>query len=157
MLTVAAPAHADRMTVADEAGDTAAPGPDITSVSVRNLDRGVSVTLTFARDRPGEIFVGLQSRHHRPSIIFSSHRRTGPDDTDFFTRPDHPCHRLTSDWDRRAATMQLRLPARCLHDGNYGALRIVAVTEGHRGGEDVDFAPQDRNGDPAWSDWVPRG
>jgi hypothetical protein len=157
LLTAPAPAHADRTTVTDEAGDARGRGLDITSVSMRNLDRAVVVTLTFTQDRPGEIFVGLQPRHHRASVIYSSHRRTGPDDTDFFTRPAHQCQRLSSDWHRRAATLELRVPARCLHEGNYGALRVAVGTEGHRGGEDVDHAPEDRNGDSAWSDWVARG
>jgi hypothetical protein len=64
---------------------------------------------------------------------------------------------LTSDWNRSAATVTLRLPSRCLLAGDYGAVRGQVLIEGRHSGADVDVGPQKPNGDPRYTDWVPRG
>jgi hypothetical protein len=150
-------ATAHQSTVTDAAGDASGRGLDITSVTVRNADRAVVFTLRFVRDRPGEVIVNVKPRHRPAALIVSRHRRTGPDEVLAISRNGEPCGGLTSVWDRRAATLELRMPARCLNGGNYGAVRFWALIEEVGGGADVDYAPETRDGDDRFSEWVPRG
>ena len=158
MAAVPGTAQAQQSTVTDAAGDAFRGGLDITSVTVRNADRAVVFTLRFVRDRPGDVIVNVKPRHRPAGLIVSRHRRTGPDKVLFISRDGQPCRGLSSDWNRRAATVELRLPARCLNGGNYGAVRFWALIEGPgSGGGDVDYAPQTADGDIRFSEWVPRG
>lgn len=73
-----------------------------------------------------------------------------------FARAAAPvCEGVSGDWDAQSSSVTLRLPSRCLDDGDYGAVRAVVLTE--RRGADIDLAPQRRDGDPAPTDWIPRG
>jgi hypothetical protein len=155
----AAPATAERLSTSDPAGDTPQPGLDITRAAFANGDRAIVTRLTFRRDRPGTVVVKVKARHGRSVYIVSEHLRTGPDDTFLFepgTEGATRCRGLASSWDREAALLRLRMPARCLDDGNYGAVRHWALTE-TRGGGDVDAAPQDSEGELSVTDWIPRG
>jgi hypothetical protein len=49
--------------------------------------------------------------------------------------------------------MRLRLPSKCLLDGDYGAVRSWFLTEEYGGGSDVDFAPAGTG----WTSWISRG
>lgn len=155
VLAVPGTAQARQSTVTDVAGDTAEPGLDFTSVTMRNGDRAVAFTLQFARDRRGDVIVNVKPRHRPPALIVSRHRRQGPDKLFFSSRGEHQCRRLSSRWNRRDATLTLRLPARCLHGGNYGALRFWALTENDA--RDVDYAPETPKGNLTLSDSTPRG
>jgi len=158
VLTVpAAPAEAERTTVAD--GVDAPSGLlDVTGLRISNRDRAIVVYLTFLRDVPGDILVKLKARHRPDISINSEHRRRGPDEaylTD--SGEDVRCPRLASDWRRRAAELKLRMPARCLNGGDYGAVRGMAITFTTRWGQDVDFAPDLTGGGDTYTEWVARG
>jgi hypothetical protein len=157
LVAVPETAQAQQSTVTDAAGDTFRPGLDFTSVTVRNADRAVVFTLRFVRDRPGEVIVNVKPRHGSRAIIVSRHRRSGPDKLLFVARDGQPCSGLSSDWSRRAATLQLRMPARCLNGGNYGAVRFWGLVEGPSSGGDVDYTSETPDGDIKFSEWVPRG
>ena len=159
VLGVAGPAQARQVVVSDQAGDTTEPGLDITSATFRNRDRAIVATLTFVRDRPGAVIVGVRARKGPSVGIVSRHHRHGADEVFAFSRRSGgaACSRVTSDWSRARATVTLRLPARCLNKGNYGAVRFFALTEEAKGGADVDYAPQQPGGDDARTPWVPRG
>jgi hypothetical protein len=161
LLAVPSSAQARQILVEDPAGDTIDPGLDMTSATFRNRDRAVVVTIAFTRDRRGEVIVAVDGRTRPPVRIVSQHRRQGPDRTFLITRTNDeaPCRGLSSDWDRAEAVVQLRMPARCLGNGNYGALRFWVLTEGAPGSSssDVDYAPETSRGGLAFTDWVPRG
>ena len=76
------------------------------------------------------------------------------------TRAEYPDLHVLSlgcgsgDWHPRSASVTLRLPARCLDNGNYGAEQLTVLTEGRRG--DTDLAPDARH-DARASAWIPRG
>lgn len=55
------------------------------------------------------------------------------------------------------ATVRIRLPSRCVLAGDYGAIKAWALTEVFHGAADVDYAPEQPDGDLAWTDWIPRG
>lgn len=156
----AAPAQARQVVVSDPSGDTSSPGLDFTSAAFHNRDRAIVTTFTFASDRRGVFFIGVKARTGPAVAIISRHRRTGPDKVFVVSRSGAapaPCARVSSDWSRASATVRLRLPARCLDDGNYGAVRFFAFSEEAGGGADIDFAPQKPNGNRARTPWVPRG
>ncbi len=162
LLAVAAPAQAQHVTVVDAAGDASGdpsqpPGLDITSVNFANHDHAIITTLTFTRDRTGTIIVAVKARDHGVvAVVVSKHRRQGPDRT--FEFGHAACNGLSSDWNRTAATLRLRLPARCVLNGNYGAIKSWALIEGLHDGADVDYAPESRDGSNiAYTDWIPRG
>jgi hypothetical protein len=156
---LAAPAQARSILVGDLSGDAAGPRPglDITSVAFHNRDRAVVVDLSFVRDVQGAVIVALRTRQHRVvAVVVSKHRRTGPDTT-FLVGHKASCRNLTSTWNRAAATLSLHLPAACVLNGNYGAVKAWALTERLHDGADVDYAPQKPNGNIAYTDWIPRG
>ena len=159
LFATAWPAQAQRLAVDDVAGDAVGTGLDITRVAFSNRDRAVVTRLTFRRDKPGTVLVLVRARSGSAVGIISEHRRSGPDET-FCVTLDHgkegPCRGVTSEWDRSAAELKLRLPSRSLKDGNYGAVRGWALTELRRDAADSDYAPE-RNGDLAPTDWIPRG
>jgi hypothetical protein len=158
LLVVSAPAEARQLTVVDEPGDTIEPGLDITSVSFKNRDSAVVVDLTFTRDRRGGIIVAIDSRRSAVSRIISQHPVSGDDET-FLIGPRDvvPCRRLSSEWNRAAATLRLRMPSHCYDGGDYGALRFWALIEGYRSrSSDVDYAPESPAGGLRFTDWVPR-
>jgi len=157
LVAVATPASAQQVTVVDEARDASAPGLDITSGTFRNNDHAVVTSATFTRDRRGDVVIAVKARRGPLVGIVSRHRGSGADNTFLINRGGDkvPCRGLTGDWDRDAATLRLRMPAKCLADGNYGAVRFFALTE--RSGADVDYAPEKRNGDIRFTAWTPRG
>jgi hypothetical protein len=159
-LSVTVPANAQRINVHDAAGDTIAPGPDITSVSFRNRDHAVVVVFRFVHDRRGEVIFPVRARGMGfIGGVVSQHPHRGPDHLLFYNRAGRtPCPRLTSDWNRRIATVKIRVPSGCLNGGDYGAIASWALIEGyHSSSSDVDYAPETPKGHLAWTDWIPRG
>jgi hypothetical protein len=68
-----------------------------------------------------------------------------------------PCQGLTSDWNRSAATVRLRMPWRCM-PGAHGDLKFWVLIEGYRSrSSDVDYAPETPSGDVRFTRWIPRG
>jgi hypothetical protein len=161
MLTIAAPAHADQVTLTDPGGDSHGSGLDITTVDVRNRDSAVVAVVGFRRVTRGDIIVGVRARggaavriinEHRPQredrtyVIRGSLRRGVEGDT---------CPAASTVWDLEARTATLRLPSRCLDGGNYGAIRAAVLTEQDAG--DVDWAPERANGEIGTTAWIDRG
>jgi hypothetical protein len=156
LLGIPGPANAEGIAIVDQAGDKTGAGLDFTNVSVRNKDQAIVTVMTFKRDRRGEIIVAVRARGHGlVARVVSAHPRQGADQLRLFTRGNDatPCPGLRSTWDRDAAEMRLRLPSKCLLDGDYGAVRSWFLTEEFGGGSDVDFAP-DGTG---WTSWISRG
>lgn len=159
LLAIAAPATAERVPVADAAGDTAQRGLDIIGVVFANRDQSIVSRLTFSEDRPGTVIVMAKARHGSGVYIVSQHDRVGPDDTYLFVRGgegETRCRGLSSAWNRGDARLTLRMPARCLDGGSYGAVRFWALTE-NDDLDDIDYAPEDSTGDLGITDWLSRG
>jgi len=179
----AGPAHAERVHFHDRVGDarvvhgatTLVPGGlDITRVSVDNRSHAVSTTVTFDKNVSGVLYVVLDPRHGKSVVLASRHHEggrtrnyvrsvafTGGDVT--FSRLQCEGFRVT--WNHKSATAKLWMPATCLNDGRYGAVRIGVATEdirpAHRGPE-VDIAPNApadgaRRGVLEWKRWIERG
>jgi hypothetical protein len=157
----AAPAHAAELTVTDDTGDAVGRGLDITSAQVRNRDSAVVATVTFDRNVRGDVIVSLDARNGSGLRIVHQHRLNSRDRTfvlpGSFTQEgvDRRCRAVSGDWRPKAASVTLRLPARCLDEGNYGAVRFAVLTEGGSG--DTDFAPDASPQGPDVSGWIPRG
>jgi hypothetical protein len=152
LTTMASPAEAEQLTIADPAGDAQAGGLDITGVHIRNRDHAILSTVTFVRDRPGLVIAAVKVRRGPFLRVVSEHRSSGADSVVLVNRRGRevPCGGLTSEWDRSAATVQLRLPSRCVNDGNYGAIRSPwTLIESLGSSNDVDLARTKR--------WISRG
>ena len=160
LLVMPTAAEARSVVVLDRAGDTAEPGLDTTRARFGNRDHVVVTTLTFTADRPGKVIVAIGTRDRRvTAVIESRHRRQGPDDVLLFNPRGtaRPCSGLTSKWQRPSATLRIRLSARCVQGGDYGAIRAWVLTEPLHDYGDVDYAPEDARGDLAFTEWLPRG
>lgn len=161
-MLAAAAAQGARLSVPDPAGNYTGPGLDITSAQVRNRDSAVVATVAFDRDVRGDVIVSLDARRGSGLRIVHRHRLERRDRTfvvpGSFHQPggsSEGCRGVSGDWHPRSASMTLRLPARCLDDGNYGAVRFAVLTEGRRG--DTDYTPEARRENSGVSEWIARG
>jgi hypothetical protein len=160
LLVLPTAAEAQSVVVLDRAGDTGQPGLDVTSARFGNRDHAIVTTLTFTVDRPGTVIVAIGTRDRRiAAVIGSRHHRQGQDRVSLFNPRGaaRRCAGLSSEWKRPSATLQIRLPARCVSRGNYGAIRAWVLAEPLHSGGDVDYAPEDARGDLAFTEWLPRG
>lgn len=159
LLATAAPAQAQVITVSDPAGDTFVPGLDITSATFSNHVHAFVAALTFVKDSPGAMIVGVETRDKNLVRVVSEHRSQGNDKVYLLDRQGQtvPCSGLTSTWNRASATLALRMPARCWPGGGYTSLRCWALTEVLGSGRDVDYAPENANGDIRFTHWFSRG
>jgi hypothetical protein len=161
---VSSPALAAQATVEDQAGDAIDDGLDITSVRVRNLDYAVVAEVRFVDTVRGDLIVSIDPRKARGLRLVSKYRPGGHTRNTVLTGAFSDrqsdgventvlrCKGFRVSWSTDEPLARLRIPARCLHRGNYGAIRFAALTEGAV--EDTDYAPDTSTG---VSDWVPRG
>jgi hypothetical protein len=64
------------------------------------------------------------------------------------------CKGFRVTWDATLSRVRVRIPSRCMTDGDYGAIKVQALAEI---GSDADFAPKTPKGNWGWTDWVSRG
>jgi hypothetical protein len=155
-LTVAAPAQAQSLRFTDPVGDTPGHGMDIVAATIRNGDRGVSTTVWFEQVMRGELIIGLRS-HTGTTTVVSQHRPQRTDRSFLVTDEKSPCRGLRVDWDHAADKATVRVPSRCLDEGNYGALRAFVLTEDDRRSGDIDLAPESADREWHWTRRIPRG
>src|ERR1700754_2996686 len=153
LVALATPAQAASIGFTDPAGDgEAGPRLDITDVVVHNRDHRIVVETSYAQVSRGHLVVFLHARGTRGSIrVVSLHRPAG-EDNNFVLGQRKDCAGLRVMWDAEADTSRVSLPSRCLHGGDYGAVRAWLLTE-ESSGSDADFAPAR----PKQADWVARG
>jgi hypothetical protein len=156
LIAPATPAQAATTRFTDPAGDGAAGDRlDITEGVLRNRDRQIVVETSYAQVSRGALIVFLQARNVKGTIrVVGRHRRNGEDVIFLLNRRGQrqDCAGLRLNWDAAADTSRMRLPSRCFHAGDYGALRMFLLTEVD-GGSDADVAPGRRT----QSEWVTRG
>jgi hypothetical protein len=158
LMSLATPAQAQQISITDPAGDTTAHGLDITGARIHNKDHAVVTNVTFARDVRGDFIEAIRARHGHLLRLVIEHRRTGPDTILLLSRnTEVQCAHMASTWDRSAARVHLRLPAKCIYGGNYGALHMWLLSEKRGDGSDVDSAPTKSNGAIGFTPWIPRG
>jgi hypothetical protein len=155
-----APALAESATIADPAGDAAGHGLDVTGARLRNLDHRIVVDVTFVRDVRGDLIVSIDRRHGQGLRLVSEHDPAGHTDdlvirhafSDASVGDNRPvrCRGFRVSWSDARAAARLVLPQRCLHGGDYGAVRFAVLTERR---SDTDYAPEGRSA----SGWISRG
>ncbi|MQW77822.1 hypothetical protein GHK92_18275 [Nocardioides sp. dk4132] len=148
-------AHAAREVVVDEAGDTTKNRLDITHVTLRNNDRRIVARVEFAREVAGDLIVSVDPRRDTGIRLIAERKRDGSvrssvlpgafTDREGDDATEPTCTDLKVRW--RGTVARLALPSRCLHDGDYGALRFSVLTEN---GGDSDYAPETETGATGW-------
>ncbi len=158
---VAAPASAQSLTTSDPADDTFAKGLDMTRIKVVNRDHAIVVTTTIVKSKGGEMIASNDPRKARGLRLVSDYRPKGETEnfvlegafTDKAAGDDVvKCKGFRVRWSDEEPTVTMKLPSRCLQDGDYGAVRAAFLTEGQQV-SDVDYAP----GEQGSTDWIPRG
>jgi hypothetical protein len=156
ILGAGGPATAQALTLTDPAGDNAGRGLDITQVTVLNRDNAITTRVQFARVMRGDLIVAVETRNGRGAYLISEHRPVRGDRDRAVTTNGKRCRGFTVTWNADAKSANMRMPARCLRGGNFGAVRLFALTEDDA--SDIDMAPNvDGNQQMSWSAWVPRG
>lgn len=165
-----APAHAARLALDDPAGDAATTELDFTRVKVANKDDRVVAVATFVADVEGDVIISIDPRRHRGVRLVSEYRPGGSTRnyvvrgafTDLRTQgpaaraanaKDCPGFRVR--WNAEDNRVRMRLPSRCLHHGDYGAVRFAFLSEA--GTTDTDWGPVSGAGEVGSSGWVARG
>lgn len=156
-LGLAAPAHAATTVLTDPADDVGGGVRlDVTRAALHNDDRAVVARVAFAEDVRGDLIVSLDPRGDTGVRLVASKSRDGSVSSQLLAGAftdrgavgeDPECRGLRVSWTDDVA--RLRMPSRCLHEGDYGAVRFSVLTENRN---DSDLAP-----DRGSSDWVPRG
>jgi hypothetical protein len=163
LLLGAGPAAAQRAAVEDPAGDATNRGLDITAAAVRNLDHAVVVRVRFVASVRGDVIVSVDPRRARGVRLVSEYRPAGTTENfvligAFTDRGPGgravQCPGFRVRWSDEEPVVTMRMPSRCLNDGDYGAIRFAVLTER---GADSDHAPETRRGDVSVSTWVARG
>jgi hypothetical protein len=162
---VAPPASAATEIITDPAGDGfKGPRLDITLGSLANKDHALRVGVEFVKVASGDLIIFLQARGGGGVYrVVSELDQSGEDSaqSDYLLVPGSQspvaCPGLKVRWDDAKDVAVVRLPSRCLDDGDYGAVRFKVLTEI---GSDADLMPDQTGPDGnvfPWSDWVARG
>lgn len=158
---VAAPASAQSLTTPDPTDDTLGKGLDMTRIKVVNRDYAIVVKTTFVKSVRGEMIASIDPRKAHGLRLVSDYRPKGETKnfvvagafTDKGGGGDIvKCKGFRVRWSTEEPTVTMKLPSRCLRDGDYGAVRAAFLTEGPKV-SDVDYAPNEGES----TDWIPRG
>jgi hypothetical protein len=161
---VAGPAVAQQTAVSDPPGDAAGPGLDFTRVTVANRDHRIVVRARFVQARRGDLIVSIDPRGASGVRLISEYRPNGTTTSyvapgAFTARTSGPptvaCPRFTVVWSPDRDLARMTMPSKCLHEGDYGAVRFAFLSE--RNGGDTDFGPATQDGELGSSSFIPRG
>jgi hypothetical protein len=169
-LALPAPARAATLALDDPSGDASTSELDFTRVKVSNGDKRVLAVATFVADVSGDVIISIDPRRHRGVRLVSEYRPGGTTRnyvvrgafTDLARQQaaaragnavDCPGYRVR--WNTDTNRVRLRLPSRCLHHGDYGAVRFAFLSE--QGTTDSDWGPESGAGQVGSSGWVARG
>ena len=173
-LLIGAPTHARPLAVDDPAGDRSGRGLDITRAVLKNRDHRLLGRVRFTREVRGDVVVSVDPRGASGLRLVNEHRPAAEDrnwvaagafsditggvedgsgGSGASAAPGEvPCKGFRVRWSSRRPVVVLSLPSRCLHDGDYGAVRFAVLTE--RASGDSDYAPGNRR---RVTGWIPRG
>ncbi|MDZ5620345.1 hypothetical protein [Nocardioides bizhenqiangii] len=157
----ASPAHAGRLEVADPSGDTYNGSSllDITTVVVRNLDSAIVTKVHFGRAGTGDLIVHFQTDGEPDRVLAAvvSHHRPTRGDRNSFAATDgtEGCDGLRVSWNHDLDLATIKVPSRCLAQGDYDEVRVRVLTE-IVVDQDV-YAPNPGARGWPWTRWVPRG
>jgi hypothetical protein len=161
---MAGPAAAQQTAVSDPAGDAAGRGLDFTRVAVANRDHRIVVRARFVQTRRGDLIVSIDPRGASGVRLVSEYRPNGTTTNyvvpgAFTARTSDPptvaCPRFTVVWRPARDLARMTMPSKCLHEGDYGAVRFAFLSE--RGGGDTDYGPATQEGELGSSRFIPRG
>lgn len=159
LLAMTTPAQAERLAVSDPRGDRETRGLDMVGISVDNRDFAVVVRVRFTRSVRGDVIVSVDPRRATGVRLISEYRPSGeirnyvePFAFSDVAARSVACAGFRVRWLSDRPVVRMRMPARCLNGGSYGAIRFAVLTE--RGASDTDYAP---GVPPRNSRWVPRG
>jgi hypothetical protein len=130
---------------------------DITSIKVANRDHVLVTTISFVKVAAGDLAVGFKQRGRGPrgeAVVTSLHRTRGDKNALYTVAGAVRCKGFRVTWDATLSRVRVRIPSRCITDGDYGAIKVQALAEI---GSDADFAPKTPKGNWGWTDWVSRG
>jgi hypothetical protein len=159
-----APVSAQAATVAfdDPQGDSGGVKRlDVTGVRVASNDDRVVVRVAFANDRPGDLIVSIDPRGAL-GLRLVAEKSASEDGDDAISQQivrgaftdktfrggAVTCGGYRVRWSDTVA--RIVMPSRCLHDGDYGAIRVAVLTEN---GSDSDYAPETKDA----TGWIARG
>lgn len=156
---ISGPALAQTVTVNDSVGDgLQGDNLDITAVKVANRDRVIDTTVAVVRVTHGQVGVWISARgdSRRSAVVVGSTHRARGDTSRLLDAQGGvvKCSGLRVTWNESTDRVRARVPSRCFDDGNYGAVKVRAITEI---GADADFAPKGPKGNWRWTEWIARG
>jgi hypothetical protein len=160
LLAIGGPAFADKLTFTDATGDgTRGARLDVTEVTLRSRDHVLAIDVSFAKVSRGDLIVFLHARGTTGKYrVVSEYRPSeNPPQRTFVLSPRGPvaCQGLRSTWNRETNKARVKVPSRCLYEGDYGAVRTKVLTEI---GPDADLAPNNASGEGfPWSEYAARG
>jgi hypothetical protein len=132
---------------------------DITGITISNRDQAIVATISFVRvPAYGDLGLALQEHgdgKHEFLVVVGTTRSPRGDKTVFASVPRrHTCDGLGVAWSSAVDRVRIRIPARCIRHGDYGAVRGQVITEI---GSDADVAPKTASGRWRWTRWIARG
>jgi hypothetical protein len=152
-------AVAQTLSFSDPAGDgNEGTHLDVTAIRVANRDHVIVTTISVAKVVYGSLTVPFKQRRgpRDQASVYSSHRARGDTRTLWTAEAGHTkCKGLRVTWDASRSRVRVRVPSRCFAHGDYGAIKVRALTEVDVG--TADFAPKTPEGNWSWTDWVSRG
>jgi hypothetical protein len=133
---------------------------DITAATLANKPKAVIVTVDVERIASGTTIVFLKPQGHKRFTVVSEYDKKKGTSTNSLIKGrtvSVPCSKMDATWSPSAGTVQLRVPANCIDDGDYDLVKFKVLTERPSGG-DTDLAPQAGDNDVwRWSEQVARG
>jgi hypothetical protein len=140
LMAVTSTAHAQSRSFTFRSGGLPDRALDVVRVTVHNRAAAVVTRIQFVNAVPGNVVLLLRPRNSRAVRIINLHRRRS-DRTFVWAggfesgRDPVACPGVRASWSARADAVSLRLPARCLNAGSYGAIRFGLLTELPSGGD----------------------
>jgi hypothetical protein len=107
---------------------------------VTNRDHAIVATVSFVRVAHGDLGVAIKARgdRRRQLVGVTSVHRADGDTNRFRTIAGvRKCKGLRVTWDATTDRVRMRVPSRCLDNGNYGAVKVQAIPGGPAGGRSL--------------------
>ena len=154
LLLIPSAAEAESGRIGDSDDDGNVPVLDFRHIELANNESAAVVTMWFNKVTVGDLAVRLMDTDGHVVGAFSRHRHPGDRNHFGSTSRDARCRGWSVTWDAEHDKARVRIPARCINDGEYGDLRAKVITEL---GSDADLVPDARGNSWPWSRYIARG